>query len=179
MKPYSLLRILIGTCGIALSVSAGDLPNLNPHLEPFRPWLEKTWKGQPKNPQGGKATTDVVRWERALNGNALRILHSINDGSYGGESIVMWDEKKQSVVYHYFTTDTFNTSGTMTFKDGKILTHDVVSGDAGGISETRATIEMHPDGTYEQKTEFLKDGVWKAATETNYREDPSAVVTFK
>lgn len=179
MKIYNPLRILIGVCGLSLSLSGADLPHLDSHLQPLRPWLEKTWKGQPKNPKPGKEKTDVVRWERALNGNAVRILHSINEGAYGGESIVMWDEKKQAVVYHYFTTANFNTVGTMTFKDGKILTREIVSGDADGVSEVRATVEMSPDGTYQQKTEFLKNGNWQVATETSYREEPSAIVVFK
>ena len=164
---------------MAVSLLAADLPQLEPHLEPLRPWLEKTWKGQQKNSKSGKVATDVVHWERALNGNAVRIVHSIDDGAYGGEAIVMWDQKAQSIVYHYFTTDTFNTAGTMMFKDGKILTHDVVEGDAGGITETRATIEMDGDGTYHQRTEFLKNGAWELATKTNYRQEPSAVVVFK
>ncbi len=180
MNKYSSLRILVSVCGIALSVSAVDSPHLDPHLEPLRPWLEKTWKGQPNNPKPEKVTIDVAHWERALNGNAIRILHSINDGAYGGESVVMWDEKKQTVVYHYFTTASFSTTGTMTFKDGKILTHEVVAGDAEGISEVRATIEMSRDGTsYQQKTEFLKNGTWEPARETTYREEPSAIVVFK
>jgi hypothetical protein len=179
MNIYSPLRILIGVCGISLSLSAVDLPRLDSHLEPLRPWLDKTWKSQPKNPKGGKATTDVTRWERALNGNAIRILHSINDGAYGGEAIVRWDEKKQAVVYDYFTTASFTTAGTMTFKDGKILTHEVVTGDADGVSEVRGIFEINPDGTFQKRTESLKNGAWQPATETTYREDPSAVVVFK
>ena len=162
-----------------MSLSAADLLRLDSHLEPLRPWLDKTWKSQFKNPKGEKVTTDVARWERALNGNAIRILHSVNDGVYGGESIVRWDEKKQAVVYHYFTTASFTTAGTMTFKDGKILTHEVVEGDADGISEVRATFGMNPDGTFQKRTEHLKNGAWQPATETTYREEPSAVVVFK
>lgn len=175
-RPFLIFIALVGT-GVALF--AADSPELKPNLESLRPWLGKTWKGEQKNSKSGKIATDVVRWERALNGNAIRVLHSINAGTYGGESILLWDEKTQTVVYHYFTTDTFTTTGTMTFKDGKILTHDVVHGDAGGITETRATIEMRPDGTYQQKTEFLKNGSWELAADTIYREDPSAVVIFK
>src|SRR6185369_10383278 len=66
-------------------LSAADQPSLKSHLEPFRPLIEKTWKGAFKNSK--KPTTDVMRWERALNGKAIRVLHSVNDGSYGGETI--------------------------------------------------------------------------------------------
>src|SRR5215213_11099738 len=94
---------------------------LDPHLEPLRPWLGKTWKGHFKTSTPELPVGDVARWERALNGKAVRILHSVNEGAYGGESIIMWDKEKQVVAYHYFTTGGFTTTGTMEFKDGKIL----------------------------------------------------------
>ena len=119
------------------------------------------------------------RWERALNGKAVRITHSLNDGAYGGEVIVRWDEEKQAVCYHYFTTDTFWTEGTMTFSGGKITSHESVKGEAGGVTEVRATIEMRSDGTYLQKSEFLKDGKWSPGREALYRPDPAARVIFK
>ena len=40
-------------------------------LEPFRPYLGKTWRGQFKSSKPDKPTIDVARWERALNGKAL------------------------------------------------------------------------------------------------------------
>lgn len=165
--------------GLAPGLLAADSPTLDPHLEPLRPWLGKTWKGQFKNAPPEKSTVDVARWERALNGKAVRILHSINDGVYGGESIVMWDEKKQTVTYHYFTTAGFTTSGTMTFTEGKIQTHETVSGSAGGVTEVRGTYEMLANGTFHVKTEHLKNGEWSSGREVTYREDPSASVLFQ
>jgi hypothetical protein len=120
-----------------------------------------------------------MRWERALNGKAVRILHSVNDGAYGGESLVTWDEAKQSVVFHYFTTAGFMTTGTMSFKDGKINTHEVVQGKTDGVTEVRGTSELRADGTLEVKTEHLKNGQWSAGREVVYREDPIARVVFK
>jgi hypothetical protein len=170
---------LIGTTGLALALVAGESPSLDSHLEPLRPWLGKTWKGQFKNSTPDKPTVDVARWERALNGKAVRVLHSINDGAYGGESIVTWDEKKQAVTYHYFTTAGFMTIGTMTFKDGKVLTQEVITGNAGGITEVRGEYGMRSDGTFQVKTQHLKDGAWTPGREVTYREDASASVVFK
>ena len=179
MNTRSRLLTLVGTIGVTLNLLAADLPSLDTHLEPLRPWLGKTWKGQFKDSKPDKPTIDVSRWERALNGKAVRILHSVNEGAYGGESIVMWDEKKQAVTYHYFTTGGFTTTGTMTFKDGKVLTHEVVTGSAGGVTEVRGTSEMRPDGTFQVKTEYLKGADWVPGREVTYKEDPSASVVFK
>jgi hypothetical protein len=180
-QPFSIniLTNLIISLAIASSVAAADQPALDPHLEFLQPWLDKTFKSESKEPSSGKPTTDVARWERALNGKAVRITHSINDGVYGGEVIVRWDEEKQTVCYHYFTTDTFWTEGTMTFKDGKITSHEFVKGKAGGVTEVHATLEMQTDGSYLQKSEILKDGKWTPGREALYRPDPAARVIFK
>ena len=170
---------LAGVFGLTLGLLAADSPPMDPHLEPLRPWLGKTWKGEFKNSTSDKPVVDVARWKRALNGKAVRILHSINDGVYGGESIVTWDEKKQAVTYHYFTTAGFMTIGTMTFKDGKVLTHETVTGNASGVTEVRGTHEMRADGTFQVKTEHLKNGEWAVGREVTYRQDSSASVVFK
>ena len=182
MKRTLPIRTLVSitiSLAVASSMAATGQPALDPHLEFLRPWLDKTFKSESKTPSSGKSTTDVARWERALNGNAVRITHSLNEGAYGGEVIVRWDEEKQAVCYHYFTTDTFWTEGTMTFNEGKITSHEFVKGKAGGVTEVRATLEMQPNGTYLQKSEFLKDGKWSPGREALYQLDPAARVIFK
>src|SRR6185369_168379 len=140
----SRLLICLPVVFAGLSLCAADKPALDPHLEPLQPLLEKTWKGAFKNSKPEKPIVDVMRWERALNGKAVRVLHSINDGAYGGETIFRWDEQKQSVVYHYFSTAGFTTTGTMRLEGSKIMTHEVVSG-TGDTSEVRGTSEIKPD----------------------------------
>ena len=179
MKAQTHLLILAAALSVAFTASAAEELKLDSHLEALRPFLEKTWKGHLKNSTPEKPVIDVARWERALNGKAVRILHSVNEGAYGGESIVMWDNKKQVVGYHYFTTAGFTTTGTMTFKDGKILTHEIVAGNSGGVTEVRGTTEMRKDGSFIVKTEHLKGKEWTPGRETTYRNDPGAKVVFK
>ena len=163
-----------------LAVYGDTAPSLDSHLEPLRPLLEKTWKGTFKNSKPDKPTVDVARWERALNGKAVRLLHSINDGTYGGETIFVWDEKKQVVSYYYFTTANYMTIGTLTVKDGKFITSETVSGTAGNVTEVRATCELEPDGGFHVISEYMgKDGSWSPGHEVTYRESPDAKVVFK
>src|SRR5271168_4568842 len=118
-KPMKSLRFMIvvaGLCGIALSALPAETPSLNPHLEPLRPLLEKTFSGTFKDSKREKPTVDVNHWERALNGQAVRQTHSINNGVYGGETLFIWDNKKQSVTYYYFTTADYMTAGTISFE---------------------------------------------------------------
>lgn len=175
---YCWLALVVGLT-IDRAVAGAEPASLDPHLEPLRPLLDKTWKGAFKNSTPDKPVVDVSRWERALNGKAVRILHSINDGAYGGETLVMWDAQKKEVTYHYFTTAGFRTEGTMTLTDKKVTTLEQVKGVANGITEVRGTSELLPDGTFQVKTEYKKEGEWQPGREVIYREDPTAKVVFQ
>jgi hypothetical protein len=165
--------------GGSLSAIAAEALPLNPHLEPLRPLLEKTWKGTFKDSKPDKPTVDLQRWERALNGQAIRILHSINDGIYGGETLLIWDEQRKTISYYYFTTDGFMTMGTFEAKDGKFTAHENVKGDANGVTEVRSTSEILPDGKFHVKAEYLKNGEWTAGHEATYEKAPGSSVIFK
>jgi len=164
--------------GSLAAVAAEQLP-LNAHLETLRPLLEKTWKGTFKNSKPDKPTVDVQRWERALNGQAVRILHSINEGAYGGETLLVWDEKSKIISFYYFTTDGFMTTGTLEPGAGKFITHEDVKGDANGVTEVRSTSEILPDGKFHVKAEYLKNGEWTPGHEVTYQEAPGSRVVFK
>ena len=179
MKTIRLGSFVLATVSLALFSFGADQPSLDSHLEPLRPLLEKTWKGQFKDSKPDKPTIDVARWERALNGRAVRILHSINDGIYGGESLLLWDEKKQEITYYYFTTAGFNTTGTMRCEGGKFITREMVTGSTEGVTEVRGVSELTPDGAFHVKSEYLKNGEWVPGHEVTYREDPSAKVVFR
>jgi hypothetical protein len=165
--------------GLAVTASAAEGGGLAKELEPMRPFLGKTWRGEFKNSTPEKPVVDVSRWERALNGQAIRAVHSVNGGAYGGESFIRWDKEKSSLVFHYFTTAGFMTTGTMAFTDGKLTSHETVTGSANGVTHVRATSEFRADGTLFVKAEYLKNGEWTLGRETTYREDPKAEIKFK
>lgn len=171
-----LCAVFVGFCCLA-AARAED--RLHPQLEKFRPLLGKTWRGEFKNSTPEKPVVDISKWERALNGQAVRTLHSINQGEYGGETLIFWSEEKKSLVYHYFTTANFQTTGTMTFDGTKFTSLEKVSGQAGGITEVKAVGEVRADGSLLIKSEYFKNGEWTPGRETVYREDPKAEVVFK
>ena len=179
MKALCCLSVLVCWVSVTPDLSGADLPSLAPQLEPLRPFLDKTFKGEFENSKPEKPMVDVSRWERALNGKAVRVMHSLNEGAYGGETIFRWDETKKVVTYHYFTTAGFMTVGNVSFKDGKLTTHEVVAGNAGGVTEVRSTSELLPSGAFHVKSEQLKDGKWQVGREVTYKQDPDAKVVFK
>jgi hypothetical protein len=183
MMPFPFkTRIIVVSAAFFLAAAellgAEPQSNLNPHLEALRPLLGKTWRGVFENSKPEKPTVDVARWERTLNGQAARMIHSINNGVYGGETLFVWNEKNQIVEYYYFTTAGFMTTGTMQIKGNRIETHEQVKGSADGITEVRATSEIRGDGTFHVKAEYFKKGEWTLGHEATYHEDPSAQVVF-
>ena len=57
-----------------------EMNNLSEHLKPFEPYINKTFKGEFANSTKEKPVFDISRWERILNGMAIKITHSVNDG---------------------------------------------------------------------------------------------------
>jgi len=164
---------------LAPAAHAAEKGSLNPHLEPFRPLLGKTWIGELKEPDSAVVRTNVARWERALNGEAIRTLHSVNNGEYGGETVIVWDAGQNKLIYFYFTTAGFRTTGTFTFDGAKFLAEEQVTGNTQGITKVRSVGEIQDDGTLVNKSEYFKDGEWVPGHEQTYREDATAEVKFK
>ena len=167
------------TAVLLAGASGAAAVEMNPHLAPLAFLVGKTWRGTVSPPGAAKPAVDVSRFELALNGQAVRNRHSIDDGAYGGETFIVWEEARQSLVYFYFTTAGFYTTGTMKAVDGALESHEVVKGAAGGIAEVKATHRLLPDGRLQVTSRYLKNGVWEDGRETFYVEDPQAVVRFK
>ena len=118
-KKYLMYGIFLSYLFLINIVSAQE--SLVKELEPLQQFVGKTWRGEFADSTPEEPKIDISHWERALNGTAIRILHSINDGAYGGESIVFWDKNKESIVYYYFTTAGFFTNGTMKIDNDKLI----------------------------------------------------------
>ena len=174
---FNLSFVLLSAATVA--VSGEPHPALSENLRAFEPYLGKTWRGEFVGSTPESPIHDVSHWERALGGQAVRILHSVNDGEYGGETIIMWDAKTEKLRFWYFTTAAFRTEGTMEFADGKWTAHETVTGNASGVTEVRSTSEILPDGRLHTKSQYLKDGQWVDGHEIHYTEAPDAKVVFK
>ena len=163
------------------TLAAGALQSaeIDPRLAALQPLVGKTWRGELSPPGAARPIVDVQRFELTLNGRAVRSLHSINDGEYGGETLFVWDDEKHCVVYTYFTTAGFYTTGTMQPEAGALQFHELVRGSSSGPREVKATSRVLPDGRLHVKSRHLKDGQWADGHEVYYSVDPKAVVRFK
>ncbi|WP_286267076.1 hypothetical protein [Thalassotalea atypica] len=137
-----------------------------------------TWKAEFEVAQGQPSVVDISKWERALNGKALRTLHSINDGEYGGESLIFFDKTKQKIVFYYFTTAEFFTQGVIEVIDDKsFAAYEDVTGNSDGITKVKSISTLQKD-KMNVSTSYLKNGQWTTPEQRVYRRT-SAKVVFK
>jgi hypothetical protein len=144
------------------------------YLRPFAPLVGKTWRGKMAD-----GSVDISRWERTLNGTAVRVLHSVNDGEYAGETIVFWDRARKALAFYYFTTAGFLTHGTYRVAGGTVTSIEAVEGNQNGITEVEATTEILPGGGMQTSARYLQDGKWVPGHSALYEEDPLAEVKFR
>lgn len=182
-----------GTAGTAETAQTADAteeaiepapepPELAPDpdnpLRALAPFVGKTWRGTFAGSTPERPLYDVARWEWALSGGAIRVLHSLNDGTYGGETLLLRDPEGKGLIFFYFTTGGFYTRGSAEIEDGKLVSVEEVTGDADGVTELRSVAELLSDGRLRVSSRYRKDGSWHDGHTVVYAEDPEAEVVF-
>ena len=163
--------------GVVTPAHAQDLPAAEAAVEdPFRPLhplIGRTWRGSSVGPN---TVEDVVRWEWAVGGHAVRAVHAVNGGGYGGESLIFPDRDSRRLIFHYFTSGGFHTTGEMTVTpDGVIEITETVHG-VEGLERLRSTMTVVDDGTYRTRSQVERDGAWVDFGGFDYRIDTRAAV---
>ncbi|MBH0027909.1 hypothetical protein I6F53_13040 [Pseudoalteromonas sp. SWN29] len=173
MTYFKSLFLVLCLCTFS-SFATETASNLDKELEVFKPYLG-TWQADFNVPEGAKPVQDVGKWERALNGKAIRTMHSINEGEYGGESMIFYDTKKQSLVFYYFTTAGFYTKGIMkVLSPTQFVAYEDVTGSKDGITKVKSTSNLQ-NGKFEVSTSYLKKGEWTKPESRTYTRSTKAV----
>jgi len=138
---------------------------------PFERMIGRSWRG---TGTGGRQVEDIQRWDWAIGGHAVRVVHSVNGGAYAGETLIFRDRDSGDYIFHYFTTGGFHTTGVMTpTGPGAFAIDERVHG-AAGIERLRSTAALGADGVYRVRSSMERDGEWVEVGGFDYREDPSA-----
>ncbi|UTA46904.1 hypothetical protein L1F30_12110 [Simiduia sp. 21SJ11W-1] len=153
-------------------------PALIPALEKFRPFIGKTYQAEFEGPNG-QPVTDVSHWERALNGTAIRIMHSINEGEYGGETLIFYDKNAASLRFYYFTTAGFYTQGAAHFEGGAFISTETIKGDAQGITHVVSNATLNSDGTLTLQATFFKGDTATSGHTAHYRPVENLMPVFR
>jgi hypothetical protein len=144
-------------------------------LAAFDPFIGKTFVGN----LGDNTGTDVQFWEKVLGGKAVRITHSLNEGSYGGETLLYVNKDTGEIDYVYVTTAGFRTEGTMTInEDGSWSAEEEVKGH-DTIKAVRSNGSRQEDGSLLQTSTYInKDGTEAPGHSFVYREDADAKIVW-
>lgn len=172
-----LLSTLLGSVCDVTADSKTEIVRKNtaafaPQLQKFDSYLggwTATFPAQPGQPP----VIDVTLFEKVLNGKALKTTHSINEGVYGGESYIFWNNKTNRLEFHYFTTADFFTTGWLEFvSDNEFVAYEDVTGEgvvSQGITKVKSSSKLLGD-KMEVSTSYLKNGEWtKPETRTYQR----------
>lgn len=156
-------------------------PVLHPELEFFRPFLDSHWEGDLTEPGKDKKMIDRSIWSRALNGQAIKTVHSINHGDYGGETMIFWDQKQKKIAYYYFTTAGFYTHGTMTYNatTKSIEALESVENNDQGITQVRSSSVLDERGMLTVSSEYLQNEKWVKGHSAVYKRVPQTEVKFR
>lgn len=150
-------------------------PFLHEKLQVFAPYFG-TWQATFKGKDGKPDVIDVSHWDRALNGMAIKAQHSINNGDYGGETIIFWDDKKQKLVFFYFTTANFYTQGEMEMiTDTSFVAYEDVTGNVNGITRVKSISHMSTSGMT-VNTSYLREGEWTEPESRTYTRSDKTVI---
>jgi hypothetical protein len=165
------------------TLSKREFTKLAEGLEPLEKYLG-TWRGKFVGGKNPNPLEDVTRFERALNGEGIRVLHSVNDGIYAGETMIIWNAAQKRIETFYFTTGGDRSEGVMEPReDGSIASTETLknieASEKDPVTQVRSVSRLLPDGRLHVKSEYLKKAGWQAGHEVIYTQDPGAVVVFK
>lgn len=175
MKKTILAICVYCLCSVSVIAQPQADLELDPNLSLFSNFLG-TWEATFEMVDDNPTVVDVTIWERALNGKAIRTLHSINDGMYGGESLIFWDKEKKKLVFYYFTTANFYTHGYIDIVDeDSFIAYEDVAGSDDGITEVKSISTMTNEGI-SVETSYLKNGDWTESEKRIYKPSDKQVI---
>jgi hypothetical protein len=108
---------------LTVTVLAGPTPGqeLADPLQMLAPLLGKTWVGHYVDSPADQHLTHIVRWEAALDGQAVRQTKEVPELGFSLESFYYWDWERKEVVFLTLTSRGFNSHGVAHSERGSII----------------------------------------------------------
>lgn len=107
-----------------------------------------------------ESVADVQLWLWSEDGEHLIIKHRLEDGSYGGDTVISKDESNGQLSYVYKTNAGFNTTGKFSVSpDGTWEAIEEVTGQSD-VTMVRSRGHKREDGALVSTSDYLKSGKW-------------------
>ena len=152
---------------------------LSKHLLGFDNFIDKKFKGEFYNSTKEKPLIDVIYFERILNGEAIRISHSVNRGEYGGQYIITWNSDIERIESYYFSTGGEIRVSIVSIIDKEITIEEDFSKNKNGIQKVKKIYRINEEGFLENHIEYLINNLWVKSHEMNYAQNDSAKIIFR
>ncbi|MBB5518155.1 hypothetical protein [Amphiplicatus metriothermophilus] len=172
MRRRILAAALMGLWTAGAGAAAGGEPSKTAvaayePMAPFAPLAGSAWRGEGAGPDGAPIV-DTVVYDFILEGRALQSTHRLADGSYGGRTIIFYDEGAKEYVFHYFTTAGFHTTGTVRLEEDGFEAVETVHGHET-IAQVRARATIGEDALTVDSLYVDRNGVEKPGRTMTYR----------
>ncbi|MEL7129283.1 MAG: hypothetical protein AAGK23_07030 [Pseudomonadota bacterium] len=129
----------------------------------------RTFRGEPSD-NSSETQADIQSWAWALGGAGLSVTHALEDGTYGGETLIYQDKSSDALAYVYVTNAGFRTEGTFTLgDDGTWEAIEAVQGHET-ITKVRSRGRVRADDALVMQSDYLSEGEWEPGHGFVYRE---------
>ena len=185
MQNFKLKKLLLSKKLIIFILVSTIYPNqlkkmnLSSHLNGSEKFIGKTFSGEFYNSTKDKPLKDIIYFERILNGKAIIISHSVNDGEYGGKYIIMWNAEKNMVESYFFSTGGEIILSEATISANNIIIVEDFSKNGNRIKKVKKIYKLNKDGTLENKIKYFINNVWVNYHSMRYVQSDLAKVIFR
>lgn len=139
-------------------------------LKNFKKFVGKTFIGNIENKNNDSIGHEIIKWELALKGDAIKIYQHINENELVGESIIMFDQATNQFSCWYFSSGGVSKKSKVIVNGEQIILIEDVSKNNNSITKIRTKYEFIKSDSYIKNTQFLINNVWTKGLEINYKE---------
>ena len=152
---------------------------LSNHLSGVENFIDKTFEGQFYNSTKKNPLKDIIHFNRILNGEAISISHSVNQGEYGGKYIITWNSERGRIESYYFSTGGEIKVSNVRIIDKEITIEEDFSKNENGIQKVKKIFRLNNEGLLENHIHYLMNNLWVKSHEMNYNQNDSAKIIFR
>tara|TARA_B100000427_G_scaffold315434_1_gene309543 strand:+ start:207 stop:743 length:537 start_codon:yes stop_codon:yes gene_type:complete len=178
MKIKSILAVKIFILSLIFTQQLNE-KKISKKLLGFEQFLGKKYIGEFQNSTKKKPLFDIIHFERILNGNAICISHSVNDGEYGGKTVIIWNAKTGNLESYYFSTGGEIIQAIVTVEDSKIVMIEDFTENNNGIKKVKKIYKISDNRTLENQIKYLLNNIWVNSHEMVYIESDTVKIIFQ
>ena len=168
-----MYRRIISTLIFVLSFSFSDKRVesilLHNDLIAFNSLIGKNFIGEIKSKVGSRFITEIVSWESALKGDAVKASHIFNDDELLGETLIMYDQLENDISCWYFSSGGISKKSKFLSKSNDIIFLEDVSRNNNSITKIRTTYKLNKNSSYQKVTQYLINNVWTKGEKVLYQ----------